>query len=166
MWTSMEVIIISTAHKPNERRRLLCKVLQVGSFKSQKQVIDALAAKGYKLSQSEVSKDFKILGVKRTSDGFFYVPENTDNLMLSDLVGFYEISIEKTESLAKLKVCSVNTKKGHSELLAEKIEKYNFSTSKFNINLLPMTNSLLIFYEEDAFYDNMKSLFEGDITNK
>jgi len=151
-------VISTTSYKFNERRQHIYKLIIEGMYRNQKEVIDALKKMGHFYNQSDVSKDFKILGVERTPDGFLFIPEKNNEGFEQDLTDFYRAAVNKSEYLTETKVCSINTKKGHSKLLGEKIEKYNISSSNFNIKLLPLPDSLLIFYEEDTFFENLKNL--------
>jgi transcriptional regulator of arginine metabolism len=60
----------NSAQEQTQRRALLCELLLHGPARTQRMLVEALAAQGIQATQSSVSRDLRELGAIKTADGY------------------------------------------------------------------------------------------------
>ena len=74
----------------HRRRKAIAEILSAGPAPTQHAVVRALLASGFEATQSSVSRDFQVLGVQKTANGYRLpaTPQNAARDALDDAAGY------------------------------------------------------------------------------
>lgn len=79
--------------KREDRKALIRKIVRTNSVRTQRDLVDYLAAEGCKCTQATISRDVSDMGLLKTQDGTYVLPEDLNlKKLVVDLVNTVEYS--------------------------------------------------------------------------
>ena len=86
--------------KRSVRHDIIRDIIRRGNVKTQRDLVDQLRAEGYDCTQATVSRDIAGMGLTKSSDGFYVLPED---MQLKRMVGELVDTVEAVKNFIVLR---------------------------------------------------------------
>ncbi|ACV21534.1 Arginine repressor [Slackia heliotrinireducens] len=85
------------------RHDVIREIIRRGNYKTQRDLAEQLRLEGYDCTQATVSRDIKVMGVAKSRDGYYVLPED---MQLKRMVGELVESVEAVDNWLVIKTPS------------------------------------------------------------